>query len=252
MSDTEKKHVCVCNFRLLWFLVLLYSMFMVMSNWFDARLISVHGVVFSPGTIVFPLTFLISDIITEVYGYRHARRAIWAALFCNILFIGYTYLVVSMPSPDYAASTNQQIDKILGLNERIIIASFFSYLVSEPINSYIISKLKVLTNGRLTALRFFIATLISSVIDSLFFAFTAFHGLYNVKHIFDVAIAVWLIKLAIECIGVIFAVKAAKALKRYEKVDIYDIGTDYSLFTLKANYQSLHNGYRRSVREYLD
>ncbi len=73
--------------KYLWFLILSYSMIIAISNWFDARLVEIFHFVISPGAVIFPLTFLVSDIITEVYGYKHARLAIWSAFIFNILFI---------------------------------------------------------------------------------------------------------------------------------------------------------------------
>src|ERR1700736_166731 len=88
--------------KYLWFLILSYSMMIAISNWFDSRLILLFGISISPGAMSFPFTFLISDIITEVYGYKNARKAIWAAFLFNIIFLAYGQIVIHMPSPSFA------------------------------------------------------------------------------------------------------------------------------------------------------
>src|SRR3990167_4672910 len=120
--------------KFLWFLTLTYSMVIVLANWFDPRLIKIFGLTTDAGTLIFPLTFLLSDLITEVYGYKNARRAIWCGFLFNALFILYGQLVIHMPSPDYHTN-NAMFDTLLATNVRIIIASCLSYLISEPLNS---------------------------------------------------------------------------------------------------------------------
>src|SRR5260221_13755082 len=110
----------------LWFLTLSYSMVMALANWFDPRLITLFGLTTDAGTLIFPLTFLLSDLITEVYGYKQARRAIWCGFLFNAIFILYGQLVIHMPSPDYPTH-NDSFDTLLAMNVRIIIASRISY-----------------------------------------------------------------------------------------------------------------------------
>ncbi len=85
MSE-NKTHFIQNHPKYLWFLILSYSMIIAISNWFDARLVDIFGMVISPGALIFPITFLLSDTITEVYGYKHARRAIWSAFLFNVIF----------------------------------------------------------------------------------------------------------------------------------------------------------------------
>src|SRR3989338_6179085 len=106
--------------KYLWFLILSYSMIIAISNWFDARLVEIFGMAISPGTLIFPITFLLSDVITEVYGYKHARRAIWSAFLFNLIFIGYGQLLIHLPIPSFATD-NENFNKIISVNIFIII-----------------------------------------------------------------------------------------------------------------------------------
>src|SRR5688572_13040806 len=94
--------------KYLWFLVLSYTMVLVLANWFDARLIQIFSFNTDGGTLIFPLTFLLSDLITEVYGYQQARRAIWCGFLFNIFFILYGLAITHLPSPDFALTRNQK------------------------------------------------------------------------------------------------------------------------------------------------
>lgn len=123
-----------------------------MANWFDIRLIRIGNLVTDAGTIIFPLTFLLSDLITEVYGYKNARRAIWCGFLFNALFIAYGQIITHLPSPHYA-NLNKSFDTLLTMNARIIIASTISYFCAEPLNSFIMSKLKIFMQGHKMALR---------------------------------------------------------------------------------------------------
>ncbi len=227
----------------LWLLMLSYTMFTAISNWFDARLISIFDFVLSPGTLVFPLTFLLSDVITEVYGYKNARCAIWTAFFFNLIFLAFGQLIIHMPSPSFTTD-NAAFDKLLSLNARVVFASFLSYLISEPLNSYIIAKMKIINKGKFISFRFILSTFSSSGFDSSIFAIVAFSGIAG-KNITAIIINIWIVKVIIECIGIPFSTRLSKWLKQREKTDIYDHSTNFTPIRLDTNYQSSDNHYQK-------
>lgn len=140
--------------KYLWFLILTYAMVSSMCNWFDTRLVMIFGFTISLGSILFPITFLVSDVITEVYGFKHARIAIWSALLFNIIFVVFDQVILHMPSPAFATE-NHAFNKVLQLDTWAILGSFVSYIASEPINSILLSKMKVYFNGKYLGIRFF-------------------------------------------------------------------------------------------------
>jgi uncharacterized integral membrane protein (TIGR00697 family) len=229
--------------KYLWFLILSYSMVIAMSNWFDARLVEIFGMAISPGTLIFPITFLLSDMITEVYGYKHARRAIWSAFLFNIIFICYGQLLTHLPSPSFSKD-NVLFNRLLSINIFIIFGSFTSYIVSEPINSYILAKLKQKYRGKYIAIRFVLSTIISSFLDSLIFASIAFFRIYSAHDIIKIIIDIWLTKTVIEIIGLPFSIRLAKFLKKSERLDIYDYGTNFTPLSFEANYSTNNNKYK--------
>jgi len=226
--------------KYLWFLILSYSMVMVLANWFDPRLVKLFGVVTDAGTLIFPLTFLLSDMITEVYGYKHARRAIWCGFLFNGLFLLYGYLVTHLPSPSYATQ-NAAFDQFMASDARIILASAISYLCAEPLNSFIMAKLKIKLAGRAMGFRFVFSTLIASGFDSCIFSLIAFYGIIKNPELLSLTLTMWLIKVIIEILGLPLSIKLTKKLKQAEHMDIYDRETQFNLFSLKVDYETKDN-----------
>lgn len=236
-------HVIQNHPKYLWFLILSYSMIIAISNWFDARLVEIFGMVISPGALIFPITFLLSDMITEVYGYKHARRAIWSAFLFNVIFIGYGQILIHLPSPSFATD-NAVFNKLIAANMFIILGSFASYLFSEPLNSYILAKLKIKYRGQYIAIRFVLSTIIASALDSIIFATIAFYKIYPMHDIMKIIIDIWITKTAIEIIGLPFSIRLAKFLKKSEKLDIYDSDTNFNPLSLEASYDSNNNKFK--------
>ncbi len=243
-NDKVILHTSAPNF--LWFLTLSYAMFISISNWFDARLIQLFHLALSPGILVFPLTYLISDLITEVYGYKHARRAIWAAFLFNVIFLVYGQVLIHLPSPSFAVD-NSAFDKILTANVWIIAGSFAAYFCSEPLNSYIVAKLKIKCQGKWMGLRFLTSTVFAAAIDSIIFISIAFGTTYSIGHLLELMLNIWLVKVVIELLGLPFSIRCAKILKQKEGLDIYDIKTNFSLWHLEANYEKQNNFYREKI-----
>lgn len=226
--------------RFLWFLTLSYSMALVFANLFDPRIVNIFGLITDAGTIIFPLTFLLSDLITEVYGYKQARQAIWTAFLFNFLFIVYSQIVIHLPNPPYPTH-NDVFTTLFTMDARIMLASWISYLCAEPLNSYVLAKLKIKTHGRFMSFRFVSSTVVSSVVDSCIFGVMAFYGTMSNHNLYILIATMWLIKVTIEICGLPLSLKLAKRLKRAERVDIYDFNTNFNLFSLEHKYLPKQN-----------
>ncbi len=233
------KSALVLNSPYLWFLTLGYTMAMLLANWFDPRLIQLFGYNTDAGILIFPFTFLLSNLITEVYGYKHARRAMWCGFLFNIIFILFGQLVIHLPSPSFADNT--AFDSLFAFNIRIIVASIISYFCSEPLNSYILAKLKIKTQGRLLALRFLSSTIIAAGVDSFIFMSIAFQGKMSNANLLSIILTMWFIKVSIELLGLPVSIPLATKLKRAENLDIFDRNTNFNLFKLDATYHASDN-----------
>ena len=108
-----KNIFCDINkFKYLWFLILLYTIFILMANWYNTRIIKFFCIITDAGTIIFPMTFIASNLITEVYGYKFAKKAIWFGFLFNLIFLSYGLLIVNMDSPNFALD-NEIFNKII-------------------------------------------------------------------------------------------------------------------------------------------
>lgn len=243
MNHSENSQVLsVAQPRFLWFLTLSYTMVLVFANIFDARIVNIFSLVTDAGTIIFPLTFLLSDLITEVYGYKNARQAIWVGFFFNALFILYGQIVIHLPNPPYA-SHNDIFTTLFALDSRIMLASVISYLCAEPLNSYVLAKLKIKTRGRFMSLRFVMSTLAASGVDSFIFGMLAFYGTMTSGNLLGLILTMWGIKVFLEVCGLPISLKLAKNLKKAEQMDIYDFDTRFTLFSLEYKYKPKQNKY---------
>lgn len=229
--------------KYLWFLTLSYTMVIVLANWFDPRLIQVFGLTTDAGTLIFPFTFLLSDLITEVYGYKLARRAIWCGFLFNLVFILYGQIVVHLPSPDFATQ-NAIFDGLHATNVRIIIASIISYFCAEPFNSLIMAKLKIKMKGHYLSVRFVVSTILASGLDSVIFTSLAFYGTMNNENLLLMILTMWLIKVVIEIMGLPISVRLAHKLKTVERLDIYDRNTNFNILSLDTNYSARENEFK--------
>ncbi|MCX7091628.1 MAG: queuosine precursor transporter [Legionellales bacterium] len=228
--------------KYLWLLILSYSMILAMSNWYDSRIVEIFGISVTPGSMVYSLTYLISNSITEVYGFKNARKAILIALVFNIIFLLYGWLVISLPTPT-TISTNPLFGEFLLVNSRIIGASFVSYLISEPLNARIFSEMKIKLND-FFGLRFILPLLISGFVDSILFISIAFYNTIPNKDFFNLILHVWMIKSFVEILGLPLSIYITKKLKRIEELDIVDTNTNFTMFSLETNYTKLDNKYK--------
>ncbi len=243
--DTTKTSISergkiVIHSNYLWYLTLTYSMIIILANWFDPRLIRIWDLTTDAGTLIFPFSFLLSDLITEVYGYKYARRTIWCGFVFNLFFIVYGQLVIHMPNPNFATN-NAIFDTLLSTNFRIILASFISYLIAESFNSYLIAKTKIKVQGQYMGGRFLFSTFLASGLDSVIFTAIAFYKTIPDSVFITMMFTMWFIKVFIELCGLPLSISLVNKLKRIEQIDIYDKSTKFNLFRFDLDYVQQEN-----------
>lgn len=241
-SKTEKKLI-LFQPRYLWSFVLIYAMIIVVANWFDARFIRIFDLDTDAGTLIFPFTFLLSGLITEIYGFKNARLAIWCGFLCNAFFIAYGQFISWMPSPGYPTN-NEMFDSLLTINIRIMFASAISYLFAEPLNSLIMAKLKILMKGQYVGIRVVLATMVATGTDSFAFGMMAFFGEMNYKTVSSLILTMWFIKMVVVILGMPIAIHLMKKLKHLEKLDVYDNKTNFNLFSVDVKYSADDNEFK--------
>jgi hypothetical protein len=202
---------------------------LITANTIAVKIISVGPFLLPAAVIVFPLSYIFGDILTEVYGYRWARRVIWLGFLCNLIFVAFVWLGQLLPSADFWGG-QEAYESILGFVPRLLVASFGGYLVGEFVNSFILAKMKILTRGRWLWSRTIGSTIVGQGLDTAVFITLAFIGTPSFALI--MIFHHWLAKVAIEALATPFTYTAVNFLKRKERVDTYDYETNFNPFRI--------------------
>ena len=202
------------------------------ANIIAVKLVSVFGLVMPAGVIVFPLSYIFGDVLTEVYGYAQARRVIWLGFFCNLVLVVAVWIGQVLPAASFWDG-QAAYERILGYTPRLLAASFLAYLVGEFANSFVLARLKVATEGRWLWMRTIGSTLVGQGLDSLVFIFAAFWGVIPVAGMVSAVVTQWVVKSAYEALATPVTYWVVGTLKRKEGVDVFDRDTHFSPFLVK-------------------
>ena len=188
---------------------------------------------FGAGNLFFPLSYLAGDLLTEVYGFARSRKVVWAG-FGALAFASFmSFVIVHMP-PARGWEGQEVIEAAFGSTWRITAASLTGYFCGEFMNSFVLAKLKVITQGRMLWLRTIGSTIVGEACDSVVFYPLAFYGVWSNELLGTVMIGNYLVKVAWEALATPLTYKIVNALKRAEREDFYDTQTDFSPFSLDA------------------
>ncbi len=218
------------NYKYLSIISVFFVSVLLISNVASTKIVDLKWFTFDGGTLLFPLSYIFGDILTEVYGYRQSRKVIWLGFFMALLMSLIFIIVGSLPS---APGWNNQnaYDLILGLTPRIVIASLFAYSAGEFSNSYILAKMKIWTKGKMLWSRTIGSTLVGELIDSILFILIAFWGILPSSLIITLIISNYLFKTGIEILFTPITYKVVSFLKKKENEDYYDTNTNFSPFS---------------------
>ena len=208
----------------------LYAALLIVSNTCSTRLINFGGVFnFDAGTLIFPFTYILNDLTTEVYGFRRSRRVIWIG-FLTLVISAAAIILVSLFDPAEGWDGAEAWDSILGLWPRLVVASLIAYLVGEFINSYILAKLKVRTKGRGLGLRLIVSTIAGQAFDTIIFASIAFIGVIGWEAWWNLVWSNYVFKVGAEILFLPLIALVVNRVKRAEDSDFYDRETRFSPF----------------------
>ena len=200
---------------------------LITANIMAVKLIGVFGIVLNAGILIFPLSYIFGDVLTEVYGYRTARRVIWLGFFCNLLAVAAISIGGLLPAaPIWEGQA--AYEEILGYTPRLLAASFIAYLVGEFVNSIVLAKMKVATEGRFLWSRTITSTVVGQGLDSLIFVVLAFAGAIPASALLPIILTQWIIKSAYEALATPFTYLVVNRLKRAEGMDVYDRDTSFN------------------------
>ncbi len=212
---------------LFFFFTAIFISCLIVSNIIAVKLINIFGLVLPAAIIIFPITYIFGDILTEVYGYKMARLVIWLGFFSNLIVVVFIKIAEVIP-PAQFWDAQQAYSRILGYTPRILTASFIAYLVGEFLNSFVLSKMKIWTKGRFLWTRTIGSTLVGQLADSGVFITIAFIGKLPLLVLFKIIITQWLFKVSYEALVTPFTYLVVGFLKRKEKIDTFDLDTNFN------------------------
>ena len=184
---------------------------------------------FGAGILFFPLSYVIGDVLTEVYGYARARRCIWVG-FAGLLFMAVmSWVVVALP-PHESWGGQDAYESVFGQVPRIVFASIVAFWCGEFVNSYVLARMKIWTEGRLLWTRTIGSTVLGQGVDSLLLYPLAFLGVFETETALKLMATQWVLKVAWEALLTPVTYAVVGWLKRKEGVDVFDRGTDFTPF----------------------
>lgn len=200
---------------------------LITANIMIVKQVSFGGIILPAAVIIFPLSYIFGDILTEVYGYRQARRVIWLGFFCNLIAVAAFWIGGKLPAaPIFEAQSSYE--RILGSTPRYLLASFSAYLVGEFANSFVLAKMKVMTKGRWLWSRTIASTIVGQGIDSFIVLSIASFGEPWNAMLFTIILYHWLAKITYEALATPLTYRIVNYLKKKEGIDTYDYKTNFN------------------------
>ncbi len=211
-----------------------FGALLIISNVLSSKIVSVCGLIFPGGAVLFPLTYIIGDMLTEIYGYSNARRVIWAGFVGAFLWAVSYWIVAALPSAPF---WNQQaaFEQILGFGPRLAFAGMLAYLVGEFVNSFIVARMKVYLRGRYLAVRLILSTMVGQALDTSIVLVLAFSSVFTSQQLLEMWLSLWALKVLWEVLALPVTLPVIRWLKQVEGEDFYDTSTNFNPFALNTS-----------------
>ena len=217
------------EFRFFTLITGLFVAVLLISNVASSKLVAFGPLSFDGGTILFPISYIFGDVLTEVYGYKKSRQVIWIG-FISAVLMALIFAVVGWLPPASGWENQDAYTRILGMTPRIVAGSLIAYFAGEFSNSYILAKMKILTHGRWLFSRTIGSTIVGEGIDTVIFIMVAFAGIYSWDIIWLLIVSNYIFKVGFEVVLTPVTYKVVAFLKRHDSVDVYDYKTNFNPF----------------------
>ena len=222
------------------FVTAIFVSTLIVSNIIAVKLVNIGGLFLPAAVILFPVAYIFGDILTEVYGYARARQVIWTGFICNLMAVVAIWIGGQLPAAPFWSpgafnspeSAQQAYQAILGFTPRLLLASFIAYLIGEFLNSFVLAKLKVKTEGRFLWLRTISSTIVGEGADSAVFITIAFIGIIPGNGLVNAILSQWTFKVVYETLATPLTYLVVNTLKRVENEDYFDRDTDFNPVTM--------------------
>ncbi len=211
---------------------LLFTSCLIIANIVEQKLINIGPIEATAGLLIFPISYIVNDIIAEVWGFRKARLIIWYGFLMNFLAIAVFQLSILVPGS--ANFTHQDaFSLVLGNTIRITLSSFVAFLIGSFLNAAIMSKMKILQKGRGFSIRAIVSTLFGEGADSIVFFTLAFYGVIPNKDLVMLMITQTALKTGYEILILPITNRVVKWVKKIEGEDVFDEDISYNPFKIK-------------------
>jgi len=208
---------------------ILFTTCLLLANILAIKIIQIGPFAAPAGVLIFPVAYILNDVIAEVWGFKKARLIIWAGFAMNLLMVLFFSLSIALPSAIFWTDQSTYA-KILGSAPRIVFASITSYLVGSFLNAFIMSRMKILSKGKNFGFRAIISTMVGETADSLLFISLAFAGSFPFRSIIIMIATQALLKTVYEILILPFTALVVKWVKRKEDQDVFDNDISYNPF----------------------
>jgi uncharacterized integral membrane protein (TIGR00697 family) len=211
---------------------ILFNVCLITANLLETKVIQVGTLTVTAGLLVFPISYIINDCMTEVWGYRKARLIIWSGFAMNFFVVALGLIAVAIPAAPFWTG-EEHFNFVFGMAPRIAAASLMAFLTGSFLNSYVMSRMKISSKGRNFSLRAIWSTVVGETGDSLIFFPIAFGGVIAIPELLKMMVLQILLKTLYEVVVLPITIRVVKAIKRVEGSDVYDDKISYNILRIK-------------------
>jgi queuosine precursor transporter len=215
------------HFKYLGLLTMLYVTFQLVSDVTAGKLISLAGVSVSVTVLYFPITYIFSDVLTEVYGYARARAVLWTVVVASVI-AGLIYQLVVYLPPASGFDADSAYRRVFSQVPRILLGGWIAVFAGDILNNYILAKLKLLTNGRFLWIRTIGSTIVGELANTTIFYVVGLYGIIPTPVLIEAITAGWIIKTGVEVVMTPVTYVVVARLKKSEGEDYFDVGTNFN------------------------
>ena len=212
-------------------LSVVFCVCLVASNLFETKLVQIGPISMTAGFLVFPISYIINDVVAEVWGYRKVRLLIWLGFFMNFLVVAIGQLAVFPPAAPFWKG-EEHFAFVFGLAPRIACASFIAFIIGSFLNAWVMSRMKISDGGKHFSVRAVVSTLVGETGDSLIFFPIAFWGLVSVTEMLKLMVVQIAAKTLYEIIVLPITIRIVKWVKYREQTDVFDHDVDYRIWRI--------------------
>ena len=211
---------------------ILFNVCLIAANLLETKVIQVGGLTVTAGLLVFPISYIINDCIAEVWGFKKARLIIWSGFAMNFFVVALGLIAVAIPAAPFWQG-EEHFNFVFGMAPRIVVASLIAFLVGSFLNAYVMSKMKVASQGRNFSARAILSTVVGETADSIIFFPIAFGGIIAWRELLIMMLLQMVLKSMYEVIILPVTIRVVKAIKKIDGSDVYDTDISYNVLKVK-------------------